>query len=133
MGLELAVAVGRQTMILPWQRHCLLARGAKWHDLSLALQLAAGLGRQGMILLLPRGAKVAAYLGTGLGCWLGAPRYDRLRAPRYDLTLALALAAALGRQGLILPWRWPCLLPQGAQDMILPTHWTGLLPRGAKV
>ena len=58
LGLELAVAVGRQTMILPWQRHCLLARGAKWHDLSLALQLAAGLGRQGMIWLRRQGSSL---------------------------------------------------------------------------
>ena len=70
LALELAAAVGRQTM--------------------LALALAAGSGHQGMIFpwrcnwLLSWGAKVGSYLGAGIGCCLGAPRYD--------LTLVLALA-----------------------------------------
>ena len=76
------------------------------------LELAAALRFQGMILpwrwrwLLARGALVWSYLGTGIGFCPGVPMYD--------LTLALELAAAVGRQTVILPW-------------------TGLLPRGVKV
>ena len=52
----------------------------------------AAQGCQGVMLprrwnwLLSRGAKVGSYLGAGIGCCLGAPRYD--------LTLVLALAVA---------------------------------------
>ena len=52
------------------------------------------------------GAMVWAYLGAGIGFCPGVPMYDP--------TVALALAAAVGRQTVILAW-------------------TGLLPRGVKV
>ena len=134
-------------MILLWCTGIACWLEAPRHDLSFSVAIGCWLGApvaQGMILLLPRGAKVAAYLGTGLGCWIGAPRYDWLGVPKYDLALALALAAALGRQGLIFGGGLACCLraprmaldwaaASGCQGGILPRHWNWLLSRGAKV
>ena len=69
----------------------------------MALQLAAGLGRQGMIWLLPWAVKVGSYLGTAAG--MGRQRM-----------------IGSGRQGMILPWRWHWLLPLAALLAALGLH-----------
>ena len=103
------IGSGRPGMISRWHLHIGCGIGAPRSDLTLAVALPAASGRpgydlaaaldwaaasgcQGVILprrrnwLLSRGAKVGSYLGAGIGCCLGAPRYD--------LTLVLALAVA---------------------------------------